>query len=374
MTLPAESRASEHLGVAVVGTGFMARVHSQAARAAGARLRFIVGSNERSSSQAAKELGFDASAIAVDQILTDDSVDIVHICTPNALHFDQARSVLEAGKHVVCEKPLALAFEHALELFLLSEGRVATVPFIYRFHPMVREARERVLAGEVGTLFSLRGSYLQDWLLRENDDNWRVDPAAGGASRAFADIGSHLVDLIEFVSGERIARVFAAKRTVFDRRASLRAISTEDAVCVVIETDSGAIGTLAVSQVAAGHKNHLQIELSGSNASVAFDQERPDSLWIGGRDSSVTVARDPDLLSADSRRLSILPAGHPMGYQDAFNAFVRDTYAAVGGAVPFGLPSFADGLRAVNVTDAVIHSSARGEWVTTPHKFTNVES
>ncbi|MDR6973042.1 Gfo/Idh/MocA family oxidoreductase [Leifsonia shinshuensis] len=355
--------AGANLRVAIVGGGFMAEVHSRAARAARADVAGIVSSTPERSVAAAERLGIGRAYSSLEEVLSDDTIDLVHVTTPNALHAEQAAAVLAAGKDVVCEKPLATTVADAEGLVAAAEGRTATVPFVYRFHPMVREARSRFASGEAGRVLSINASYLQDWLLGESDDNWRVDARQGGRSRAFADIGSHLVDLVEFVSGDRVSRVSATKRTVFAERASHSGITTEDAVAVVVETHSGALGTLLVSQVAPGRKNRLWLEIAGSAESVAFDQEQPETLWIGRRKGSLIVPRDADQLSEDAARLCVVPSGHPQGYQDAFNAFVADTYAAVAGESPDGLPRFADGLRAVRVTDAVIDSAESGAWV-----------
>lgn len=360
-----ESRAGERLRVAIVGGGFMAEVHSRAARAARAELVGIVSSSPERSAAAAERLGIGRAYTSLDEVLADDSIDVVHVTTPNALHAEQAQAVLAAGKNVVCEKPLAITVEDARLLVSTADasGRTATVPFVYRFHPLVREARARFASGAAGQVLSVNASYLQDWLLASGDDNWRVDSAQGGRSRAFADIGSHLVDLVEFVSGDRVSRVSATKRTLFTERAAHSDITTEDAVAVVIETVSGAIGTLLVSQVAPGRKNRLWLEIAGSAESVAFDQEQPETLWVGRRAASLIIPRDADQLSEDAARLCVVPSGHPQGYQDAFNAFVADSYAAVAGADPDGLPRFADGLRAVRITDAVIDSAESGTWI-----------
>lgn len=348
-----------------IGGGFMAETHSRAARSARADLRAVASSSPASSARAAERLGLALSYSTVDELLADDTIDVVHVCTPNATHYDFALAALDAGKHVICEKPLATSAAEAGELASRAHaaGVSATVPFVYRYHPMVREARARVARGDLGTLLTVQGGYLQDWLLSKHDDDWRVDASQGGPSRAFADIGSHLCDLIEFVTGDRILRLAATKRTVFTERATNRDIETEDAVALVVETTSGAIGTLLVSQVAPGRKNSLTFELSGSSESIRFDQENPETLWLGRRNRTEIVAREPGQLSADAARLSVLPAGHPLGYQDAFNAFVADSYAAIAGGAPEGLPTFDDGLRAVQVTEAVLESAASGMWV-----------
>ncbi|MDQ0574059.1 putative dehydrogenase [Agromyces albus] len=353
------------LRAGIVGGGFMAAVHTHAARAARAELTGGASSSARRARDAADRLGLGAAFDSVDALLAAPGIDVVHICTPNSTHAAIARAALEAGKHVICEKPLATTVTDAAELTELAadRGLVAAVPFVYRFHPMAREARARVARGETGRLLSVQGAYLQDWLAAPHDDDWRVDAELGGPSRAFADIGSHLVDLLEFVSGDRIVRLNASTRTVYEARSRHADIATEDLVAVVVELASGAIGTLLVSQVSAGRKNALSIELSGASGSIRFEQERPEQLWLGNVDGSSVLERDPARLAPDAARLALVPAGHPMGYQDAFNAFVADAYAAIDGRVPDGLPRFADGLRAVRVTEAVLASAASDGWV-----------
>jgi predicted dehydrogenase len=256
---------------------------------------------------------------------------------------------------------------------------LAAVPFVYRYYPTVREARERVRQGETGALRLIHGTYLQDWLLRPEDDNWRVDEDTGGASRAFADIGSHWCDLAEFIGGLRITRVCArlltavpdrergGARAAFaqgDGTGERRHVGTEDAAVVQFETDTGAVGAAVVSQISAGRKNRLWLELDGADESVAFDQEAPETLWVGRREHDEVIKRDPAFLSAPAARLATLPAGHPQGYADCFDAFVEDVYSAIEGSEPpDGLPIFADGLRATEITDAVLASSREGRWV-----------
>ncbi|RWZ68405.1 Gfo/Idh/MocA family oxidoreductase [Labedella populi] len=356
------------LGVGIVGGGFMAEVHSRAARAAGARLVAVSSSSADRAAAAAERLGIERGVESLDALLEDPLIQVVHVCTPNALHAEQAERVIAAGKHVVCEKPLATTVPDAARLVAAAAaaGVVASVPFVYRFHPLVREARARVAAGESGRLLTFAASYLQDWLLEESDDNWRVDSASGGRSRAFADIGSHLVDLVEFVTGDRVTRVAANARTFFTERAEHSAVTTEDAVAATVETASGAIGTLLVSQVAPGRKNRLHVEIAGAAESLVFDQEQPETLWLGRRSGTTVLPRDADQLSPDAARLVAVPAGHAQGYQDAFNAFVVDSYSAVRGGRPEGLPVFADGLRAAVVTEAVLDASDAGAWVDVP--------
>ncbi|MFD4256247.1 Gfo/Idh/MocA family protein [Streptomyces sp. NPDC058534] len=361
-----ELSAPPPLRTAVVGAGFMGRVHAEAARRAGARVVAAMAGRPENADAAARTVGAERGYADLDGLLTHASVDVVHICTPNALHAQAAHAALAAGVHVVCEKPLATEVRQAAALndLAAAAGRVATVPFVYRFHPMVREMRHRLAAAEAGIISAVHGSYLQDWLSRRSDDDWRVNSATGGPSRAFADIGSHWCDLFEFVSGDRVARLSAQTSVVHERTARGPGAATEDAASVQFRTAAGRLGTLVVSQVAAGRKNRLQMEISGTDASFAFDQEDPERLWLGRRDGSRILVRDPGSMSAAAARYARLPAGHAQGYQDCFDAFIADTYRAVrGDATPDGLPTFADGLRAARITEAVLASAtADGAW------------
>ncbi len=350
------------LRVGIVGTGFMARVHARAALVSGASLVGVVGSSPASGQAAAVALGAGRGYSDVHALLPD--VDVVHVCTPNDTHAAFTLAALTAGRHVVCEKPLATTRSDAQEMETVAteRGLVATVPFVYRFHPMVREARARVAQGQTGRIGSVHGTYLQDWLSSGSDDDWRVDPVRGGASRAFGDIGSHWCDLLEFVTGDRIAALAARTRTVQPTRGGAQ-VCTEDVVTLQLETVAGVLGTLLVSQVAAGRKNHLYLEIGGTQASLAFDQESPELLWVRRREGTQQLVRDPHTLSPDAARLSRLPAGHAQGYQDCFDAFVADTYAAVTGQAPEGLPRFADGVRSAALVEAVLASAAAaGAW------------
>ncbi|HVK22291.1 MAG TPA: Gfo/Idh/MocA family oxidoreductase [Actinokineospora sp.] len=351
------------LRTAVVGAGFMGRVHAEAARRAGVRVVAALGGSPASAERAAQALGAERGYPTLEALLSDADVDVVHVCTPNARHAEVTEAALAAGLHVICEKPLATGVADATRLFEAAQGRVATVPFVYRFHPMVRELRARLASGEAGVVSTVVGGYLQDWLSRSTDDDWRVDSALGGPSRAFADIGSHWCDLFEFVTGDRIVRLSAQTAVVHERPTASNA-STEDVASVHFATAAGILGTLVVSQVAAGRKNRLHLEISGTEASFGFDQEDPERLWVGRREGNQTLLRDPDTLSADAARYAVLPAGHAQGYQDCFDAFVADTYRAVNGEAPDGLPTFADGLRAVRITDSVLASAAAGgAWI-----------
>ena len=376
---------SRELRIGIVGTGFIGAVHARSAMLAGGHLVGVATSTPERSAQAAAALGAERSFASGEALIEADDVDVVHICTPNHLHAPLAEAALAAGKHVVCEKPLAMDASQAQNLVeaAADAGKQAAVPFVYRYYPIVREARARVRQGRTGPLRLIHGTYLQDWLLRPEDDNWRVEGKFGGASRAFADIGSHWCDLAEFVSGQRLTRVSARFLTAVTEReratgraafehgggdsGETRSVETEDAAVVQFETDGGAIGSTVISQISAGRKNRLWLEIDGAEESLAFSQEEPESLWCGRREAVTIIKRDPAFLSPDAARLATLPAGHPQGYADCFDAFVVDVYDAIRAREPAdGLPLFADGLRAARITDAVLSSAREGRWVDVP--------
>ena len=357
------------LRAGIIGAGFIGGVHAYAVRASGGVVSQIADSTPESARRAAQRLGALSAAESPAALIASDSVDVVHICTPNDTHHELAMAAMQAGKAVICEKPLATSREQALELAVTARdtGSVTSVPFIYRFYPAVREARHRIASGEAGNLWMLHGSYLQDWLSGSQETNWRVDPAKGGGSRAFGDIGVHWCDLMEFTTGHRITRLVARLSTAYQSRAGDTGeaiVGTEDGAVILFETDRGAAGSLVVSQVSLGRKNRLWFSFDGTGAAFVFDQEQPDSLWIGGRSANRIVPRGPDTFDADGGGgYARLPAGHPQGYQDSFSAFVADAYAAIGGDCPEGLPTFDDGLRAAVITDAVLTSAAKDAWV-----------
>jgi predicted dehydrogenase len=372
--------AATGLRAGILGAGFIGRVHARSARLAGATIAAVVASTPERSAEAGRELGAARDFGSAEELIASDEVDVVHICTPNNLHVPQALAAIEAGKHLVCEKPIALDLAGASELLAAVEGTglVATVPFVYRYYPTGREARARLRSGSAGEVRLIHGGYLQDWLLAAGDDNWRVDRQLGGASRAFADIGSHWCDLIEFVSGDRIAALTArtaiahperqrSSRASFERGApggESRAVETEDIATVLFETERGAAGSVVVSQVSAGHKNRLWFEVSTGSETIAFDQEQPETLAVRRRSAAEGIRRDFDTLSPEAAAYVTLPGGHPQGYHDCFDAFIAETYAAItAGEQADGLPELADGVRAARITEAVLESARAGSWV-----------
>jgi predicted dehydrogenase len=377
--------SADRLRAAVIGTGFVGPFHVDAVRRGGlAEVVAIAGSNPERTSARARALGVPNATTDVEAMLADPAIDVVHVCTPNDTHVALARRALEMGKHVVVEKPLALTLGDARELAALAirAGRHAMVAFTYRGYPMVRRARQLVAAGELGSLRLVHGAYLQDWLAEETDYNWRLEPGSG-ISRAVADIGSHWVDTAEFVSGRRVSAVFADLATFLPARqrplvetaafeaasgeSETVAIASEDAATILLRFDDGSRGAMVISQVSPGRKNAFSFEIAGSRASLAWEQERPESLWIGSRSETRRLMREPE---ATTSGVPSLPAGHPEGWAEALRDVMRGFYAAVANGDPTPTrdddaryPTLAAGVRAVAVVEAVVESAHRESWV-----------
>jgi predicted dehydrogenase len=378
----------KRIKTAIFGTGFMGRVHLEAVR----RVEFvdaaaIAGRN----AEAAQRLGagFCVPKITADyrEILRDPAIDAVHICTPNAQHFPMAKDALHAGKHVICEKPLATSVEEGKELVALAAERGVRncVCHNLRFYPMVQQMRAMREAGDLGEILVVQGTYFQDWLLYETDWNWRVDAKAGGPSRCIADIGSHWFDLAEHVTGLRVSSLCADLQTFHPARKQPKhsvgtftnkvlqpedcvetAVDTEDFGAVIFRMGARARGSVAASQVSAGRKNRFNIEIYGTRSSVAWNQERPDELWVGHRDTGNEILiKDPSLLKPDARGYADLPGGHSEGYDDTFKQIFRRFYASIGGETP-QYPQFVDGLRQLTILDAVLRSHRTRAWVDVP--------
>lgn len=353
------------LNAGIVGTGFIAAVHATAIRDSGHQVFGVAGSTVESGTAFTTKHNATQVFATWQELVASPDVHVVHICTPNALHAEIAIAAAKAGKQIVCEKPISVTFSEAKEIEeVVRENEIGfAVPFAYRFYPVVREMRARLLNGEGGPVHLIHGNYLQDWLTDPAAKNWRIDSNDGGDSRAFADIGTHWCDLMEFVTGDRISRVIANTSKAYADRHGVK-VQTEDIATVLFETAKGATGTLTVSQVSLGRKNQLLLEVDGSKASYTFNQEQPDSLFVGGRSSSQIITRGVETLtSADGRRLSHLPSGHPQGYQDAFNDFVSDAYQNFQGKNIDGVPGLSDGLRAAALIDAVLTSASTKAWV-----------
>lgn len=373
----------------VVGTGFVGPFHVDAVRRGGyADVVTLVGSDEGRTRERAAALGVAGATVDLRAILEDPSIDVVHVCTPNRTHVELATAVLEAGKHLVLEKPVALdhGSAHRIADLARQRRRHAAVALTYRGYPMVRRARAIVASGELGTLRLVHGGYIQDWLADATDYNWRLDPDAGGASRAVADIGSHWFDTAEFISGLRVERVFADLATVHERRvrplAAARAfegatgptedveVQSEDVATILVRFDGGARGAAVISQVSTGRKNAFTLELAGSRATLNWDQEDAERLWVRTRDEARVLTRGKGDGPPAGPGVPTLPAGHPEGWAEALRDLLRPFYAAIaaGDDPPDAdgestYPTLDVGARGVSFVEAVLESARRSEWV-----------
>ncbi|HEY7736073.1 MAG TPA: Gfo/Idh/MocA family oxidoreductase [Candidatus Limnocylindrales bacterium] len=384
-------RRIAEVGAAVIGTGFIGTVHVEQLRRIGVQVRGVLGSTPERGAARAESLGVGRAYPSLEALLDDPSVEIVHVTSPNHLHVPQARQVLDAGRHVVCEKPLAMTADEAAELVAMaaSTGLVNAVNFNIRFYPLHQHVRELVAGGALGDVRFVTGRYFQDWLLLDTDWNWRLEPEQGGTLRAIGDIGSHWLDLATFLTGQQVTAVMADLATFIPRRAQPqgpvetfsterssdtveREMVTEDAAAVLLRFANGARGSMAVSQVSAGRKNSLQWEIDGSSASAAWDSETPDHLWLGHRDRpNEVLMRSPALMGAAGQAAAALPGGHVEGFADTFGALFRAIYADVAAGKPSERPpyaTFADGYDEMLVGDAIADSAREGRWVEVARK------
>ena len=374
---------------AIFGTGFMGRVHLEAVqRVESVEAAAIFGRN----AQALQGLGtgFSVPKTTTDyrEILRDSSVDAVHICTPNAQHFSMTKEALHAGKHVLCEKPLTTTVAEAEELVSLAakQGLRNCVCHNLRYYPMVQQMRRLREAGELGEILVVQGTYSQDWLLYDTDWNWRVDASAAGASRCMGDIGSHFFDMAEHVAGLRVTSLCADLQTFHATRKQPKhsvetfanklmgpedyietPVTTEDFGAVVFRMGTRTRGSMTASQVSAGRKNGLSIEIYGTKSSVAWNQERPDELWQGRRDTPNSISvKDPSLLQPAARSYADLPGGHSEGYDDTFKQVFRRFYRSISQPGTAEYPQFVDGLRQMVILSSVLESSKKHAWVDVP--------
>jgi predicted dehydrogenase len=380
---------------AIFGTGFMGRVHLEAVRRVDSvDAVAIAGRN----ADAARRLGagFSIPTIATDyrEILGNPAIDAVHVCTPNAQHFSMAKDALIAGKHVLCEKPLAISVEEGKELVSLAkrQGLRNCVCHNLRYYPMVQQMRAMREAGDLGEILVVQGTYSQDWLLYGTDWNWRVETKAGGPSRCMADIGSHWFDMAEHVTGLRVTSLCADLQTFHTTRKKPKhsvetfankllgpedyidtPVDTEDFGAVIFRMGTRTRGGVTASQVSAGRKNRLSIEIYGTKSAVAWDQERPDELWAGHRDSANQVfIKDPSLLKPAARSFADLPGGHSEGYDDTFKQVFRRFYASISTPGAPEYPQFIDGLRQLTILQAELESNRARGWVEVPAIETGV--
>jgi predicted dehydrogenase len=377
----------------IVGTGFIGPVHLEALRRIGVPVLGIVERDHETALAKAAELGVEKGYSSFDAALADPRVEVVHLAVPNHLHAPYAKAALAAGKHVLCEKPLAMTSDESAELVALARrsNRVAAVNYNLRFYPLVHQARELIRAGELGRPMLIHGHYLQDWLLYDTDWSWRLDPQAGGPLRAVADIGTHWLDMISFVTGLRVESVMADLVTFHKTRQKPRGpvatfegagtrsssldhdavpIRSEDAALILLRLEGGARGSLTVSQVSAGRKNALRFEVDGSESALAWDSEEPNALWLGRRaEANRILMKDPSLLCPAAARLSSYPGGHQEGYGDTMKSLFERYYAYLEAGdylAPRDFPTLEDGHTEMRLCDALLRSAHEGAWIDVP--------
>jgi predicted dehydrogenase len=383
-----EEQAMRRIKVGVIGTGFIGPAHVEALRRIpGIDVLALADNGDELANAKADQLGIGLRYGDYRKLLANPEIEVVHICTPNSFHYPMAKDALLAGKSVVCEKPLATTAAEARELVEIakSKGLANAIHFNVRYYPLMRQIKVMAEKGELGRVFSIHGSYLQDWLFYDTDYNWRLEPKFSGESGAVADIGSHWMDLVEYVSGLRIAEVFADFAIVHEKRkkplkpietyaGKLLApedyeavpIDTEDYASVMFRFEGGAKGSLVVSQVSAGRKNRIYFEIDGAKESVEWNSESPNAVWIGRRDGNNQVMmKDPSLVYPESRQLISFPGGHQEGFPDTSKQLFREFYDYLEGdrkAEP-KFPTFRDGLRELELCDAIVKSARKGAWV-----------
>ena len=374
-----------NLRAAVIGTGFVGRAHIEALRRLAIPIQGVLGSSPARTEEQCRSLGIACAYKSMEELAADESVDVVHVCTPNNVHYKQAEAALRAGKHVMCEKPLAMNPQETAALVQLAHTmkRVGAVTYNVRYYPMCQEAHALVQNGAIGEPRIVHGGYLQDWLFYSTDWNWRLDPALGGDMRAVADIGTHWMDLVGWITGRKLAELCADLATVMPvrQRPTGRVetfqkttgatepvdMTTDDYASVLLHFEGGMRGVLTVSQMSAGRKNRLWFEIDGSEGSLAFDQEQPNSLWIGSRkEANRWLIKDPSLMSPEARGYAAYPAGHAEGYPDTFVQLFKDLYRYIAAGdfqAPRSFPTFETGDYEVRLCDLIARSAKERRWV-----------
>jgi len=380
---------SKRLKTAVFGTGFVGRVHMEGIRRVGSVDLYAI--SEADEAKAKQVAGLYGIKYETDyrKLLEDPQLDAVHVATPNNLHFPMVRDALNAGKHVICEKPLALSAEEGKKMVALAREKKLRncTHHNLRYYPMVQQMRRMVESGELGQILLVQGTYSQDWLLYDTDWNWRINSKENGPSRTMADIGSHFCDMAEHVTGLRITSLCADLQTFHKKRKypkqAIEAfagktlkpedyqevdIDSEDYGGVVFHMGERTRGAFTASQISAGRKNRLNIEIYGTEAGISWDQEKPDELWIGRRNESNRVMlKDPSMMKDRARQFADLPGGHSEGYDDTFKQVARRFYNSIADPnAEVDYPQFIDGVRGLTILEAELESSKKRAWVDVP--------
>jgi predicted dehydrogenase len=377
--------------VGIIGTGFIGPVHIEALRRTGlVEITAIADINQKTADAKAVQLGVDKAYGDYRELLKNNDIQSVHICTPNSFHYTMTKEALEAGKHVMCEKPLAMLPKEGEELLKIANAKklAHATHFNVRFYPLIHQAKKMVGNGELGEIFAINGSYQQDWLFFPTDYSWRLEPEFSGKSRAIADIGSHWIDTIEFITGCSVKKVCADFATFYPvRKKPLKPmetftgkilsqkdyadvkINTEDYASVLLRFNNGAHGSFTVNQVAAGRKNRIYFEIYGSKKSIAWSSESPNEMWFGRRDgTNEQLLKDPSLLDPMAREITSYPGGHNEGFPDTSKQFFIKFYKYIAekayekGITP-EFPTFEAGLREMVLCENIVESALKENWI-----------
>ncbi|MFS2224224.1 Gfo/Idh/MocA family protein [Pantoea sp. B65] len=378
------------INVGIIGSGFIGPAHIEAMRRLGfVNVVALADYSAEAAQQKARQLNISHAYGSIEALLAHPGLQVVHNCTPNALHAAINEKIIRAGKHVFSEKPLCMSSDEARRLVALAEqyGVVHGVSFVYRQFAMVQQAASMVRRNEIGRLFAAHGGYFQDWMLFDTDYNWRIEPEVGGESRAVADIGSHWCDTLQFVTGRKIVAVMADFSIVHPQRKAAKngaatftsgtvlpeydekPVVTEDFAAVLLRFDDGSRGSFNVSQVSAGRKNRLIFEVNGSEKSLCWDQEVPQNLWVGARNQpNQLLSDDPAQLNADVQGAAHFPGGHIEGWPDAFKNMLGKFYQFIAAGKQPGVDmaefaTFYDGAQSMFILDAILQSHRQQCWV-----------
>ncbi len=381
--------SQKSINAAFIGTGFIGKVQvSQLMRLfPKVKVVAIADNNLEVGRKIAQEFGVERVTADYRELLDDKSIDVIHNCTPNNLHYAMNKEALEKGKHVFSEKPLTLSAAEGTELVELAarKKKEAGVNFCYRFYPVVQDASKRIKGGEIGDVFTVMGSFLQDWLLYNTDFNWRLTRANAGDSYILADLGSHWCDLVQFITGLKITSVMADLRAIhpvrkkpkaavlsFAKQTSAEMVDVkcdlDDYGALLLRFDNGAHGVFMTSSLCAGRKVSIDLQVYGAKQSLVWNHERPAELHLGNRDKANEVFIESQLLQKEStRKYALLPSGHPMGYHDALFNLFSDFYDAVAknmaGQKPVvNYPTFKDAAYELKIVEAAVKSSKAGKW------------
>jgi predicted dehydrogenase len=370
---------------AIVGTGFMGKVHAENVRRLGnVEVAAIVGSRPETAQKFAASIDVPFATSDLSEVLKNPEIQAVHICTPNAQHFPMALAAVNAGKAVLCEKPMTMNVDEAKKLVAAAaeKGTVNAVQHNLRYYPVVQQIRQMIAAGDLGDILIVQGTYSQDWLLYDTDWNWRLASESNGKLRVMGDIGSHWMDMIQHLTGQSITAVCAELATFWEQRKRPKGsvetfsktkaaeyesfnVDTEDFGVVMLHLGKRARGAFTVSQMSAGRKNRFAFEIFGTKAGVAWDQETPDQLWIGHRNEpNQIIVKDASLFYPAAASFADLPGGHSEGYDDSHKQLFKRFYAKVADrSAPVDFPTFEDGLHGMMLLEKVAQSNEKRAWV-----------